>query len=71
MVGVYASPRMSMTQFEQLLDRLRGGLITQWAPAPVVVAEDFNAESQLWESPATNKRGLTQTLTGLYCNRIV
>jgi len=56
-VGVYLSPNMSHAEFENRLGQIER-CVRKYAPAPTLVAGDFNAWSKAWGSRLTNRRGV-------------
>lgn len=52
--GCYAPPRLSITEYEGMLDDIVRVLYNK---RPIVIAGDFNAWSTLWGSKETNPRG--------------
>jgi len=55
-VGVYLAPSLNRAEFEDRLGQIRG-CIEKYAPAPAIVAGDFNAWNRMWGSRHTNRRG--------------
>jgi len=55
-VGVYLSPNQSQAEYEEGLGRIER-YVRKYAPAPTLVAGDFNAWSEAWSSRLTNRRG--------------
>jgi len=55
-VEVYLAPSLDRAEFEARLGRI-GECVRKYAPAPTLVAGDFNSWSRTWGSRATNARG--------------
>ncbi|CAK9820194.1 Putative 115 kDa protein in type-1 retrotransposable element R1DM [Anthophora quadrimaculata] len=55
-VGLYAPPSRSISEFEELLGGV-AAFIRQFHPRPVLVLGDFNAHASAWASPRTDARG--------------
>lgn len=53
-VGVYLPPSLTLSQFEDKLEGV-GKCVRALLPAPVVVAEDFNAKSAMWGSRRSDR----------------
>jgi len=55
-VGVYLAPSLSRASVKTRLGEI-SGCVRKYAPAPAIVAGDFNAWNTLWSSRSTNRRG--------------
>jgi hypothetical protein len=57
--GCYAPPRLSLIEYEEMLDSLTSLLVNK---SPVIIAGDLNAWSLEWGSRETNQRGQSTLL---------